>query len=74
MPLNVQSEAIPDSTSMLRVVWKEPIDTNGIIRNYIIFYQQKDAGGEKLNRTVGDITSVILDNLDPYTLYTIWVC
>ncbi|XP_065834650.1 cell adhesion molecule DSCAML1-like isoform X3 [Oscarella lobularis] len=73
-PLNVRGETVVDLSSMLRVVWDEPAEPNGIIRNYFIFYLKKDAGDMILTKEVdGSKTNEILDNLDSYTLYTIQV-
>ncbi|XP_065834646.1 hemicentin-1-like [Oscarella lobularis] len=73
-PRNVRGEIVVDSSSMLRVVWDEPVEANGIIRNYFIFYGKKDAGGTILTKEVnGSKTSETLENLDSYTFYTIQV-
>ena len=71
----MRGEIVVDSSSMLRVVWDEPVEANGIIRNYFIFYGKKDAGGTILTKEVnGSKTSETLENLDSYTFYTIQVC
>ena len=65
---------IEDDASKLNVMWTEPPDSNGIIRNYTVSYQRKGDGGIRINKTVsGSETSTILNNLTPHTTYTIWV-
>ncbi|XP_065833927.1 cell adhesion molecule Dscam2-like isoform X2 [Oscarella lobularis] len=74
-PQNVTGETIVSSTSTLRVVWKQPIHPNGLIRKYTIYYRKKiPESSQKLNVTVnGDRTAVIIGNLTLYTTYVIQI-
>ena len=69
-PLNVTAEAI-DSTAV-RASWQEPTFPNGIIREYIVNISDGDIIVAS-STVAGDIFSVDLSGLQPYTLYSVEV-
>ena len=69
-PLNVTVEAI--NSTAVQASWQEPTFPNGIIRQYIVYISN---GGivEASSTVTGDIFSVDLSGLRPYTLYSVEV-
>ena len=69
-PLNVRTEAI--NSTAVRASWQEPAFPNGIIRQYIV--NISDGGTVVASSIVtGDIFSVDVSGLLPYTLYSVVV-
>ena len=69
-PLNVTAEAI--NSTAVRASWQEPTFPNGIIRQYIV--NISNGGVVEASTTVtGDIFSVDVSGLRPYTLYSVEV-
>ena len=62
-----------NSTSTLRVVWKEPAFPNGVIRKHTIFYKEKSGDVTLSKGVVANQMSSVLDNLALFTTYVIQV-
>eukprot|EP00118_Oscarella_pearsei_P015707 m.143387 g.143387 ORF g.143387 m.143387 type:complete len:597 (+) comp38385_c0_seq2:1159-2949(+) len=73
-PVNVRMETITDSASTLRVSWNEPLEPNGIIRKYAVFYQPKlSVGSSEMKAVGGDQKEMVIDGLVNYTPYVVQV-
>ncbi len=65
------------SLNELNVSWTRPdeIDINGVLRYYIIDYQNVDEEGELpvMTNVTGDVTFVMLEGLNNFTNYSVAV-
>ncbi|XP_055921394.1 neogenin isoform X4 [Eupeodes corollae] len=64
-------EGYPLNHKEIYVKWEPPIVTNGIISKYRIYYAEDDSGAEMYTDSTSQ--SVILNELRPFTEYTITV-
>jgi hypothetical protein len=74
-PINVSIASIPSNPHQLLITWSRPLHPNGIIREYIVNYRKsgEDTHLRKLLVVSGTSEKVILDELEPYTVYLIFV-
>ena len=56
----------------LRVSWSPPKEENGIIKEYVIYYKEKNGSKEFSNSTTSSLDWNITD-LKPFTIYTIQI-
>ncbi len=74
-PRDLQVVAL--SPNELNVSWTRPdeIDINGVLRYYIIDYQNVDEEGELpvMTNVTGDVTFVVLEGLNNFTNYSVAV-
>ena len=73
-------QAIPVSKQTIRVLWDPPIEPNGIIRTYLLYYSKtvNDPFLTNSNKVtelkiIGNITSNYLPRLESDTEYFFWV-
>ena len=72
MPINVTAISI-NSTSIL-IMWEQPDPPNGIIHYYRVTYTSAEPGAmSNTTNTTDNSTSVIINNLEPFTVYTVSV-
>ena len=74
VPRNVTATPI-NSTSVL-ISWDSPESPNGIIDSFLVTYVRLDPAGGVLSdsiSTVGDTTTVVIGNLEPFTRYNVSV-
>ena len=74
VPRNVTATPI-NSTSVL-ISWDSPESPNGIIDSFLVTYVRLDPAGGVLSDTVsttGDTTTMVIDNLEPFTWYNVSV-
>ncbi|XP_034171588.1 putative receptor-type tyrosine-protein phosphatase mosPTP-1 isoform X3 [Osmia lignaria lignaria] len=73
-PLNLSSHGITSTT--IELSWAEPESANGIISGYRIYYMHSnytDVQMYKTDEDDGSIIEFVLNELEPYTEYKIWV-
>lgn len=77
-PSNVQ--AVPVSKQTIRVLWDPPLEPNGIIIAYLLYYSKAISDPLNINsdkvtivRLNGNATSRYLPELEPVTEYYFWV-
>lgn len=73
-------QAIPVFKQTIRVLWDPPIEPNGIIRTYLLYYSKTVNGPLLINsnkvtelKIIGNITSNYLSKLESDTEYFFWV-
>ena len=67
-PQNFTLATIPMSPQQLQASWTIPNPTNGLITNYTIQCSSPDA--PSFTEVVGNVTSFVLDRLNPFTNYS----
>ncbi|XP_063952034.1 uncharacterized protein LOC129255673 [Lytechinus pictus] len=65
--------AIPISPTSMELSWRPPFDTHGDLMNYIIRVTDEMMGSTMEREVAPSDNSLILDNLDVYTLYEMTV-
>uniref|UniRef100_A0A182ST79 Fibronectin type-III domain-containing protein n=1 Tax=Anopheles maculatus TaxID=74869 RepID=A0A182ST79_9DIPT len=68
-PQNLRGYAITEKDIHLQ--WDPPVVTNGLITKYRVYYAETDNGAEMYSDTT--TTEVIINELRPYTKYTMYV-
>ena len=64
-------KAVPQSSTSVKLSWKEPLDPNGIIRKYTLEYCNKKCTNKTLP---GNVTETVLTGLETNVNYTFKVC
>ncbi|XP_029054412.1 tyrosine-protein phosphatase 99A isoform X2 [Osmia bicornis bicornis] len=73
-PLNLSSHGITSTT--IELSWAEPESANGIISGYRIYFMHSNYTDVQMYKTGeddGSIIEFVLNELEPYTEYKIWV-
>lgn len=65
--------AIPLSSTSMELSWRPPFDTHGDLMNYIVRVTDEMMGSTMEREVAPSDNSLILDNLDVYTLYEMTV-